>query len=82
MKPGLQLLRGNVRRVFVVKIRERKAEFRAKFLQGHLGALGLGEDVVGCLPHGGQIVNERTRPVEDDVANHKISVDIFSRAGQ
>jgi hypothetical protein len=71
MKPGLQLWKRNVGRVFVVKSRERKAEFRAKFLEGNLRAIGLGQDVVGGLPHRGQIIDERAGPVEDYIANHE-----------
>ena len=35
---------------------------------------GLLENVVGRLHHGGQIVHQRARPIEDDVANHRASV--------
>jgi hypothetical protein len=60
-----------VRRVAVVKIRERQGKLRAKFVQRHLRAAGLGEDEIGRLQNGGQIVHQRAGPVEDDVANHK-----------
>ena len=74
VEPVLQLRQRHVRRVAVVKIRERQGKFRAKFLQRHLRAVGLGQNEIGGLPDGGQIVHQRARPVEDDVANHTDSL--------
>ena len=70
VEPVFQLRQRHVRRVAVIKIRERQGKFRAKFLQRHFRAAGLGENKIGRLPDGGQIVHQRARPVENDVANH------------
>ena len=58
MKPVFELWHRHVRRVAVVKIRERQGKLGAKFVQRHLRAAGLGEDEIGRLQNGGQIVHQ------------------------
>jgi len=74
MKPCFELRQRDVRRVLVVKRGERQLKLRAELLQRHLGAIGLCQDIIGRLPDGGQVVHQRARPVEDDVADHGRSV--------
>lgn len=74
MKPLLQLGHGNMWKVLLIKTGERKAEFRAKSLQTHGGSLGLKQDVICRIQHRRQVVHQRARPIEDDVANHEQSV--------
>jgi hypothetical protein len=71
VEPVFQLRQRHVRRVAVVKIRERQGKFRAKLLQRHFGAVSLiARTKLVAFKDGGQIVHERARPVEDDVADH------------
>jgi hypothetical protein len=70
VKPFFELRHRHARRVAVVKLRERQGELRAKPFQRHLRLAHLREDKVGRLQHGGQIIHQRARPVENDVANH------------
>ena len=70
VEPGLQLRHRHVRRVAVVEFRERQGKLRAELSQRHRGPAGLREDKVGRLQHGGQIVHQSPRPVENDVADH------------
>src|ERR1035441_1249029 len=77
VKPSLQLRQRNVRHVAVVEDREGQAKLGAELLQAHLRPLGLRQNVVGRLPNSGQVVHERSRPVEDNVPNHRPSVAVF-----
>src|SRR4051812_22790577 len=66
MEPTFQLRQRNMRNVALVKNSEWQAKFRSKLFQAHLGALRLGQHIVGRLPNGGQIIYQCARPVEDD----------------
>ncbi len=70
VEPFLELRHGHVRRVPVVETGEGQLKFRAKLRQRHRGLSGLREDKIGRLQHGGQIIHQRARPVENDVADH------------
>lgn len=70
MEPLLQLRHGHMRGMAVVEIGEGQRKFRAKFLQRHLVFARLRQDEVGRLQHRRQIIHERTRPIENDIANH------------
>jgi 23S rRNA pseudouridine2457 synthase len=72
MEPVFQLRQRHVRRVAIVKIRERQGKFRAKLFQRHFGAVGPGEDKIGRFPDGRQVIHQGARPVEDDVADHAL----------
>ena len=61
VKPVFELGHRHVRRVAVVKIRERQGKLGAKFVQRHIRAAGLGEDEIGRLQNGGQIVHQACR---------------------
>jgi len=77
VEPFLQLAHGDVRGMAVVKFFEREGEFGPELFEGHGGLAGAGEDVIGGLEDGGQVVHEGARPVENDVANHGVSVRDF-----
>lgn len=70
VKPDFQLRHGNVRQMAVVEFLKGQAKLRAELFEGHRLALRLGEDVIRRLPHGGQVIDERARPVENNVADH------------
>jgi hypothetical protein len=81
VKPGFQLLHGQIRGVALVKVREWQAEFGAELFQGHFLFAGADQDEIRSLEDGGQIIHQGTRPVEYDVANHagKLTFDRSSR---
>src|SRR5208337_5280008 len=62
----------HVRGVAVVEIRKRQRKLGAEFVERHLRLAGLREDKIRRLQNGGQIVHQRARPIEDDVANHEV----------
>jgi hypothetical protein len=74
VKPVFELGHRDVRRVAVVETRERQGKLGAKFVQRHLRAAGLGENEIGRLQNGGQIVHQGAGPVKDDVANHETNL--------
>src|SRR5208337_281031 len=85
MKPTLQLRQRHVWSVPLIKKREGQAKFGPEFIQGHLRLRRLREDIVGRLPHGRQIIDQRARPIKDDISNHPPSLmDIrgFSHSGE
>ena len=59
VEPVFELGHRHVRRVAVIKIRERQGKLRAELVQRHLRAAGLGEDEIRRLQNGGQIVHQR-----------------------
>jgi 23S rRNA pseudouridine2457 synthase len=70
MKPVFKLRQRDVRRVTVVKLRERQGKFRAELFARHFGFARLRQNKIGRLQNGGQIVNQSAGPVEDNVADH------------
>jgi hypothetical protein len=70
MKPFLQLRHFDVRRVAVVKFRERQTKFRPKLFDGKFSRSGLAQNEIGRAKDGGQIVHQSSRPIKNDVANH------------
>ena len=50
VKPGFQLVHGNVRRVLIVEDAEGQAELGAELFQGQFGPTSLGQNIVGSLP--------------------------------
>ena len=88
MEPFLQLRHGHAGQVAVVKLFEWQREFGAKLFQAHGWPAGLGQNIIGSLQDGGQVVDKGARPVKNDVANHGESLreaqagsDDFSWAG-
>ena len=71
VKPRLQLIHRHIGRVAVVKFCERQGELRPELFQRHRRSARLREDEVGRLQDRRQIVHERSRPVENDIANHE-----------
>ena len=82
MKPRLQLRHGNVRRMAVVKLREGQFKLRAKFGPRHRRPAGLAEHLVRRLQHGGQVVHQSSRPVENNVADHAGNLTVRTRRRQ
>lgn len=70
VEPLLELRHGHLRSMAVVKVCEGEGKFRAKFLQRHFRFAGLCQDEVGRFQDGGQIIHQRARPIENDIANH------------
>jgi len=60
VKPVLQLIHRHVRRVSVVKFRERQRKFRAKLFERHFGFAGLRQDEIRSFENSRQVVNERS----------------------
>ena len=54
----------------IVEMFERKTEFRAKRLEGNLCAPRQRENMIGRLPNSREIIDQRARPVENNIANH------------
>jgi hypothetical protein len=54
--------------------RERQGKFRAKLLERHFSFACLRENKIRGFQDGGQIVNQRAGPVEDDVADHETNL--------
>jgi hypothetical protein len=70
MEPFFQLRHGDLGKVAFVKASERKAEFGSKLFESQFGDPGLAKDKVSRPPDDRQVIDQRARPVEDDVPNH------------
>ena len=68
----------NVRSVAIVKLFERQAKLRSEFIPGLAPSDGLAEHKVRGLPHSGQVVHQRSGPIEDDIPNHRRSLNRFA----
>lgn len=79
VEPLFELRHGYVRGVAVVKASEGKEKLSAKLFERHFGFAGLRQNKIGRLEHGGQIVHERARPIENDIADHRSSLTLASR---
>jgi 23S rRNA pseudouridine2457 synthase len=71
VKPVFELRHWDVRRVAVVKFRERQGKFRAELLERHFRFASLLQNKIRGFQDGGQIVHQGSGPVEDDVADHE-----------
>ena len=58
VKPFLELIQRYVRHIAVIKLLVGQAELGAKPVERHLGNAGSAEDMIVCLPDGGQIIHE------------------------
>ncbi len=74
VKPFLQLRQGNVRGVPVVKLFKRQREFRSEPLEGPLLQTRAAQDMIGRFPYSRQIIDQRSRPIKDDVSDHARSL--------
>src|SRR5438445_3878 len=70
VKPLFQLWQGNMRKMAAVKVFERKAELGPKLVERQFLHAGLLENVIGRPPDSGQIVHQRSGPIENNVPNH------------
>src|SRR6185369_16390971 len=66
-----------MRKVPLIKERERQAKLRSKLLQTYLRQFSLTQHVIRRLPHRWQIIHQRARPIEDDITYHPASVTFF-----
>ncbi len=71
LEPFFQLGPRYMRDVAIVKMREGQLEFRAELVERHGGLASLGEHEVGRLQDGGQIVHQRSGPIENNIADHR-----------
>src|SRR5437879_3996132 len=70
VKPLFQLWQENMRKMAAVKVFERKAELGPKLVERQFLHAGLLENVIGRPPDSGQIVHQRSGPIENNVPNH------------
>src|SRR5204863_1011639 len=71
-----------MRHVPIVKFFERQAELRTKRFKRDLTQSRETKDMIRGRKHRRQIVNQRARPVKNDIANHEISLCRKSRSPQ
>ncbi len=71
VEPAFQLRHRHARGVTGIELGERQTELRAELFERHFRNAGLAEDMVGRLPHRGQVVHQRARPIQDDVPQHE-----------
>jgi len=74
MEPGFELFDADVWDVAVIKRFERQAEFGAELLEAQFRSAGFLEDMIAGFPDGWEVIDESARPVEDDVADHGVTL--------
>jgi hypothetical protein len=67
VEPIFQSGQRNMRSVPVVKGGEGKAKFRPELVQTHFRPVCLSQDVVGGSPNRRQVIDQGSRPVENDI---------------
>jgi hypothetical protein len=76
VEPFFKLRHRHMRRMAIVKLGEGQGKLGAKFFDRHFGFAGLRQNKIGRLEHGRQIVHERAGPIENDIADHTISLSL------
>jgi len=79
VEPGFQLRQRQVRGVATVELCERQTKLGAKLFQSKFRKTRLAEDIICCLPNGGQVVYQSPRPVKDNIPNHVCTLAINVR---
>jgi hypothetical protein len=70
VEPGFQLVHRDFGGVAIVKLGERERKFGAKLFQGHDRFAGLRQNKIGGFEYRGKVVDQRARPIKNDIANH------------
>src|ERR1044071_5096043 len=70
VEPFLQLRQRDMRHMPIVESFEGQTKFRAKLFESQFRDASALKNVIAGPPDRRQIIHQRARPVEDDVANH------------